>query len=184
MVDESSAIPPEMETERGRYASLPFADRRGTRMPGNYVWATMALFYGISEFPDVVRWTLGPWEEKIGDRVIPSAHLCFVYAIDEYDAARKLVGNLEHWDALCATSWFPKYLTIWRREQAAYQKTQLKLSLQLASLGANAVPAARTLIQMIDGSLGKKGRPNKEKPEADEGHVGADAARMGLVAVK
>lgn len=107
-------------------------------------------------------------------RMYPSAARIYVNATDEYDALRKLVGEVEQWETLKATVWFQPYIEKWHKEWAMLQRSMMLNKLRnLAMTGQpGAVTAARTIIAELNKN--PVGRPRKEKPDTvtpmDEDH--------------
>lgn len=83
----------------------------------------------------------------------PSAYLIYMNSVDEYDAAIKLVGSLDHWRELCACTWFMhgsvpncsfEGLIRWREDMEARDRSVAKRALLDAQAEGN-VAAARYL---------------------------------------
>lgn len=151
-----------------KYAEWPYAPREGIQSQGNKHYITKSLFLETCrpEHLAFVRYVLDDHDvySTEHNKWVPSARLIYVHAIDEYDAARKLVGNLAHWERLFDMKEFAALIDEWRAEQKQMQKLQLRaLLLATAATGQQgSVTAIRTLLQMIDKSA--VGRPKKEKP--------------------
>jgi len=99
-----------------------------------------------------------------GARGLPSAHKMYMEAIDEYDAAMRIVGNMRHWHKLLATGWFTKGrpelghsgLNTWRNEKQLRDESEAKAVLIKAAKDGS-VAAARILYLGLSAS--EKGRP-------------------------
>lgn len=97
-------------------------------------------------------------------RGLPSAYLIYMSAVDETDAALKLVGSLAHWRKLCGLKWFmnglPNHgfdgLASWRRDMSDRDRSEAKRVL-LEQCREGSVTAARALKNVADES---------HKPEA------------------
>ena len=163
------------------YENWPQRDRKAILTDGNNKYPTQGLFIETATNPNTAIYTLGP-EPIFGEgKTYHSAWMIYVHADDEYDALRKLVGTVKHWEILKRTSFFMPILEEWQKEQGYVQKSRMKKALLLTALagGPGNVSAARTVLQMVEGSLGAKGRPAKQKDvRQDDGDVNADVERM------
>lgn len=172
-----------MTTERPiiDYANLPYLPREGIQTPGNNAWATRSLFLETSREEDETKalWCLSEHEVFAHGRWYPSAWMAYIHAADEYDALRKICGNVKQWDHIkkFLDKWRAGMFSMWCAEQAYVQRSVLKQRLLdgAFSEGPGYTAAIKMLLQMIDGPK-QVGRPKKEKePEpADEG----DGARV------
>lgn len=125
------------------------------------------LFYELNAFwekyPPV--YTLRNKEYK----GLPSAYLIYMNSVDEYDAALKLVGNLDHWRILTSCEWFiepdPDHmftgLAQWREDMK-----QRDASIAKAVLMKNAMKgdtnAAKAMMAIDKETKKERGRPTKE----------------------
>lgn len=64
---------------------------------------TQALFV---EFNPDAPYTLRTRDRERDGRKVISAYQVYMQSVDEYDAAMRLVGSLEHWRKLCSLKWF------------------------------------------------------------------------------
>ena len=85
----------------------------------------------------------------------------------EYEAALVLLGNWEHWEKLCATKWFPKYLEKWRNEKDRREQAIGRGKIiELANSGNLA--AAKYLDQLHKQPKAVKESPVEEVPKQEE----------------
>lgn len=110
----------------------------------------------------------------------PSAYQIYMHSIDEYDAAIKLVGSLQHWRKLTESKWFmegiPKKkfdgLVKWREDMLMRDASTAKRILMNAASVNNDTASARKLldIAMNAGKTRGPGRPvEPEKPNPEAG---------------
>lgn len=110
---------------------------------------------------------------------LPSAYQIYMASTDEYEAAMKLVGSMEHWDMLCSRDWFmePSKITRgllqWRQDmQRRNASIGLKTTIQNAKKGDGA--SARKLLDISETDLGISktktgpGRPSPRKEREEE----------------
>lgn len=172
------------------YINWPFAPRTGHQTPGNKKFQRQSLFIETCDvrYMRHVKWTLQEhevWNPWVGVWV-PSAWLCIVNAIDDYDAMRKIVGSPKHWDVLHKFVWFQEWLDECLREQAAFQRMAVRkvlLTLAESDSSKESLPACKALLSMIDKkNANPRGRPVKTREDDQEGRtekdVGADHARV------
>lgn len=150
------------------HAKWPYGPRDGIQSEGNYKYITKGLFLETCDGDHKhVRYCLDDHDLYVPEmgKWIPSARLIYIHALDEYDAARKLVGNLTHWERLFVLAKFEALIEEWRIEQAHIQRLALRelLTSTAKSGQQGSVTAIRTLLQMIDKQ--PVGRPKKEKPQ-------------------
>lgn len=148
------------------YTKWNNAPSKGIR-GGNNRFLLGALFYDQEWRDDLAQYVLGAEEYQTpAGRWLPSAYQVVVYAVDEYDAMKRLVGSLEQWDRLKELEWFNTWLDRALREQQAMQRSIIRTALLTAAMvGEN--QAARTLMAMDkeEGKVAKKvGRPKSDKP--------------------
>ena len=167
------------------YAKLPYLPREGIQAAGNFKYATRSLFLETApeERKPEALWCLAEHEVFAYGKWYPSAWMVYIHATDEYDALRKICGNVRQWEHIKAMKG-PKdmeaMLENWRIEQAYLQRSRLK---EVLTAGATSglpgyTAAAKMLLAMIDGPA-KRGRPKKEKeaPPVDPG-VKEDGERV------
>lgn len=168
-----------MNTERPTidYANLPYLPREGIQTAGNNAWATRSLFLetATAEFEEQARWCVSEHEIFAHGKWYPSAWMVYIHAADEYDALRKICGNVKQWEHIkkFLDKWRKGMFEMWVAEQAYVQRSILKQRLMNGALSAapGYTAAAKMLLQMIDGPK-KVGRPKKEpevpKDESDD----------------
>lgn len=145
--------------------NLPKPPRTGYRASTNRNFRTRSLFVETHDGTDEKEppvWSLSPED---GD--YPSAHQVFINSTDEYDAALKIVGNVEQWERLCELKWFSEYVELWRREQVMLQKSRVRAALfdvLEMEMGSKVVGAATRLLAELNGK-GSVGRPKKSPPK-------------------
>ena len=166
------------------YANLPYLPREGIQAAGNYKYATRSLFLETApdeRKPDAM-WCLAEHEIFAYGRWFPSAWMVYIHATDEYDALRKICGNVRQWEHIKAMKGckdMQALLDDWQREQAYLQRAKIREVLM-----ANLIPgqpgvtaAAKMLLQIIDGP-NKRGRPAKPKEVEKDPGVAEDANRV------
>lgn len=174
------------------YPNLPYLSREGIQggTSGKGKFLTKSLFLetcDVEKYPNV-RWCLAEHEVYCPtvDRWIPSAWMAFIYATDEYDALRKICGNVRQWEAIKKmhfnTRPMAAVLDDWRMEQAYIQRSMIKDTLLRGALngGPGYTAAAKMLLQLIDAPP-KKGRPAKGKDDttpSKEAAADADHTRL------
>ena len=116
------------------------------------------------------------------DKPFPSAYNIYMDAIDEYDAAIKLVGNMANWEMLCGLDWFMNGnklpasshlgLKTWREHKAAKEKSRAMALLQEKAENGD-TNAAKTILAEAKGEKpkAKRGRPNTQN---NTGSLGSD----------
>lgn len=112
---------------------------------------------------------------------LPSARLIYINSTDEYDAALKLVGNIDHWIRLTGKNkegnyqcnWFMhgneyfEGVLRWREDMALRDDSFAKMILREQAVLGN-VSAAKALLEHNKGKSGA-GRPsNKSLPATDD----------------
>lgn len=86
------------------------------------------------------------------DNELPSAYRIYMGAVDEYDAAMKLLGSMRHWRRLCGLKWFmdgiPQVgfdgLKSWRKDMEMRDRSKAKKQL-MEKADEGVVSAQRTL---------------------------------------
>lgn len=157
------------------YKEFPHLKREGILSEGNNKFMTLSLF--LETCPKgkekEVRWCLSESEQycEVTERWIPSAWMCFIFADNEYDAMRKIVGNVRQWEQLKSLKWFKEKYALWEEERQMMQTSTIQQSLILTvqSGGAGSVSAAKMLMeQFTTGEKKKVGRPTKQKTQSEE----------------
>lgn len=69
----------------------------------NNIQSTQSLFI---EFNRDAPYTLQSRDKDKEGRKVLSIYQVYMDSVDEYDAAMRIVGNLEHWRKLCSLNWF------------------------------------------------------------------------------
>lgn len=169
------------------YANLPYLSREGIQAAGNYRFATASLFLETAptkEAEDKALWCLSEHEIFANGKWYPSAWMVYIHATDEYDALRKICGNVRQWEAIKGMLYRggrfeDTVLPHWQAEAAYLQKTRLRAQLEQAALALQPgyASAAKMLLTMIDGAP-KKGRPKKEKEQPADSGIVDDEKRM------
>ncbi len=171
------------------YAKMPYLPREGIQTAGNNHYATRSLFLETSDAENKpkARWVLSEHEVFAYGFWVPSAWMVYLHADDEYDALRKICGNVRQWDCIKAMilpgrgPFSEVILPLWHQEQAMMQRSRIKNTLTTGALsgGPGYTAAAKMLLQMVDAP--PKGRPKKEKaaPKVEDA-VAADASRVLL----
>lgn len=171
----------ETKTEQFNYIEWPHRDREGIQAAGNYKYMTDSLFVERAPDPTTALYTLQEHEVFKHGKWYPSAWMIYIHSTDEYDALRKLVGNVKHWEALKKTVWFKEVLEQWQLEHAYLQKMAVRnTALSVALSGAPGCTAAmRIVLGMIDENIQKRGRPKKQPDAPDHSaEIEADARRL------
>jgi hypothetical protein len=167
------------------YPNMPYLPREGFQSKGNNKYATRAMFLETAEeaMKPFAPWCLSEHEIFAYGRWYPSAWMVYIHATDEYDALRKICGNVRQWErikAMKAPKDFSKVLADWHAEWAYLQKAGIRKTLLDNALAGAAgyTTAAKMLLAMIDGK-NPVGRPKKEKVKVeDAGDVDADHERV------
>lgn len=137
----------------------------------NGVQLTQGLFHEFN-FEDA------PYTMQVRDKItkdgrkVLSAYQIYMDSVDEYDAAMRLVGNLEHWRKLCGLKWFREGvagvvsigLDQWREDMAARDASKAKAQLLKSVEEAN-VNASKFL---YEASTKKKAKNLKEEKPVEE----------------
>lgn len=175
-----------MQSERPEidYPSLPYLPREGVQTAGNNAYATRSLFLETAK-PDHEKqalWCLSEHEVFAHGRWYPSAWMTYIYATDEYDALRKICGNVKQWELIKTflAKWRKGMYDAWQMEQGYVQKSRIRQTLIRGATGGEPgyTAAARMVLQMLDGPV-KRGRPKKDEPEAPkDAGVAEDAGRI------
>jgi hypothetical protein len=182
-VNNDGTIPPCPDYD---YANMPFLPREGVQSKGNNKYATRSMFLETAREQDKpnAMWCLAEHEIYAYDRWYPSAWMVYINAVDEYDALRKLCGNVRQWEHIKAMKLpkdFSRILENWTAEWAYLQKASIRKTL-LDNCLAGApgyTTGAKMLLAMLDGK-NPVGRPKKEKPKVDD-TAGVDADHERVV---
>lgn len=139
----------------------------------NGVMQTQALFYEFNN-PDAPYTLRDEDFTNRAGKTYKSAAAIYREAVDEYDAAIKIVGSWTHWEKLLGLKWFVEGIHTggynfggvgkWREEMALRDASFAKSQL-VESAEAGNVTAQRYLHETATkGSKGKAGRPESKKP--------------------
>lgn len=121
----------------------------------NGVQLTQSLFFEFGN--KEALYTLKQYNHK----QYKSVYLMYMDAVDEYDAAMKIVGSLDHWRKLCDLNWFMEGkvqgsgdqvtrlsgLRQWREDMKQRDASRAKKQL-LEQAEQGSVPAQRILLDM------------------------------------
>jgi hypothetical protein len=148
---------------------------------GNNVQATQGLFYEWGA--DEASYTLKNEDVIKGGSHYVSMYQVYMNSVDEYEAALKLVGSMQHWRKLCNLEWFregiPQFsfdgIEQWRKDMEARDRMLAKRLLIESAENGN-VTAQKTL---YGDSPKKAGR--KKKPEQKEEHSLNPVAELGRI---
>lgn len=78
-----------------------------------------------------------------------SAYQIFMHSVDEYDAALKLVGSIDHWNKLCGLKWFNEGglgftgIVQWRKDMVDRDNRMAKKALIKAARNGDATAATK-----------------------------------------
>lgn len=162
------------------YINWPHAPREGYQDKGNNKFLTRGLFLETAK-PENEKdavWCLSEHEVFAHGRWYPSAWMVYIHAVDEYDALRKICGNVRQWERIKEMRQpkdFSLILEDWQAEQAMIQKAALRTTMlnhcKLGEPGYTA--AAKMVLAMIDGKA-PRGRPVKAKAPSTGGSIEVD----------
>ena len=136
----------------------------------NGIQLTQGLFVEFSpEAPYTMQ--VRDKQTKNGHTAI-SAYRVYMESVDEYDAAMRLVGNLEHWRKLCGLKWFREGiagvvsigLDQWREDMAMRDASTAKEQL-IKNVQSSNVNASKFL---YEASTKKKAKDIKQPKEEGE----------------
>lgn len=102
----------------------------------------------------------------------------------DYKAAMELIGDWDHWCALVANPVFKAILEDWRKEVVVKLKSEALIELRKRAKTENGTAAAKYLAEMGDEKKKTVSRTTRNNKAVEEDRVAADAARIGLKAVK
>ena len=144
---------------------------------GRNVDATQSLFYEFPGNKEEATYTLKNEDVEYKGKQKVSAYQVYMHAVDEYDAAIKLVGSMKHWRKLCDLNWFlegaPEHsfegLNQWREDMRLRDESLAKRQL-MDSASAGNVNAQKIL-------YGSKPVPKKK----EEAPVQDNSGLSGIV---
>ena len=105
---------------------------------------------------------------------LPSAKQIYLQSADEYEAAKKLVVSIEHWNYLVQLDWFVEgvdkdaswtSLSQWREEHRIAKESDV-VSKMMAMAERGNVQAMKTLLDRFAPKT--RGRPSKEEVEGEK----------------
>ncbi|MDY0087128.1 MAG: hypothetical protein RBS78_01020 [Coriobacteriia bacterium] len=174
------------------YAALPYLPREGVQAAGNNQYLTRSLFLetaSTKEQEALALWTMSEHEVFANGKWYPSAWMVYIHATDEYDALRKICGNVRQWEHIKAM--FEKVgrahiLEAWEAEQRYLQKSRVRAALEKTAIVPGApgqTAAAKMLLAMVEGKGRGPGRPKQEKPnpESEKAKSAAEEAISRVV---
>lgn len=145
------------------YLDVEYRSSNGVRAT-NHNFLLGALFYDQDWRADLAEYVLGTEEYYVerAEKWLPSAYKIVMYATDEYDAMRKIVGSLEQWNRLKTLDWFAEWLDRALEEQRLYQENKIKEAMMtLAASGDK--QAAKIVLGMAKPASKRVGRPKGKK---------------------
>lgn len=170
------------------YANLPYLPHEGIRAGGcANKFYTRSLFLELCNVlareRDKAIWTLSETEVFENGRWYPSAWQAYIHSVDEYDALRKICGNLYQWEKIKLTferlrPWmYPK----WVEEQKMLQESAIRAALLKTATegGAASTAAAKVLLSptQVKAPIGRPKKP-KEVVEEPSTPIEADVIRI------
>lgn len=116
----------------------------------NNIMMTQGLFYEFQN-PDA-PYTLKNQDVTKGDKTYVSIYRVYMESADEYEAAMRIVGSMQHWRKLCSQAWFLEGIDAFswegikqaREDMAARDKSLAKKQLLEAASEGN-VTAMKTV---------------------------------------
>ena len=132
---------------------------------------TVGLFEELTDNPATAVFKLSAWRDVYVRVADPT----------DYRAAMELLGNWDHWLALCASRPFMAHLEQWRKEVEVKLRSEAIKELVGQSKGAKGTMAAKWLAE--NGWAPRDMRKKKDRNEEQEvqGRVRGDAVRLGIV---
>lgn len=108
-----------------------------------------------------------------------SAYQIYMHAVDEYEAALKLVGSIDHWDKLCGLKWFMEGdparsftgVIQWREDMKRRDSMLAKRVLMYNARTGKDTSAARALLQMHKEPAKTASEKKKEEAKAAKSKV-------------
>ena len=135
----------------------------------NGIKLTKGLFreHGVGCGP----YTMYPDDKEVDGETFKSVYKIYMNSVNEYDAAMKIVGSMDHWRKLCDCTWFvngiyhkgqqiTSGLKHWREDKAMKDEAEMLMHLRTSAQGGN-VQAARYLHEYTQKT--SSGRQKKEK---------------------
>lgn len=150
----------------------------------NNVMFTQGLFFEYNGLDSV--YTLKNEDITRSGKSFVSFYRVYMECSDEYEAALRLVGSMQHWRKLCSLSWFMDGDPVWgweglnqmRSDMAARDKSMAKAKLMEAMEAGNV-----TAMRALYGEAAPKKQPVKKKLSTVDSGVNAsilsDMKRIG-----
>jgi hypothetical protein len=82
----------------------------------------------------------------------------------EYEFATKYLAGWEHWEALCACSWFQPYVSRWRRELEVRVRAKALREVQAVATNPDHPSSYHANKYLLDGSWKPKGESKAGRP--------------------
>lgn len=128
--------------------------------------------------PGTASYTMYPEPRELDNKIYPSAYQIYMDSVNEYDAAMKLVGSMDHWNKLCDCTWFMNGITQngnlicrglkhWREDRELKREAEALRALEVARDNGN-VQAARYLHEMSYKVASGKKNQKKEVTSEDK----------------
>jgi len=146
----------------------------------NGMFLTEGLFYETSPNKKYAMYSLK--EQSHDEENYPSAYKIYMESTDEYEAAMKLVGSMQHWRKLCGLKWFLEGrveaghtgLNKWREDMRMRDENiAKKVLLEKAKEGD--IQAAKKLFDEAKrgakGVAGQKRTPKKQQKDSLEASI-------------
>lgn len=152
-------------------------DIRMTDIPvrgGNNIMFTQGLFYEFGNTDAV--YTLKGEDVTKGDKTYISLPKVYMESSDEYEAAMRLVGSMQHWRKLCSQAWFLDGIDVHsfegvkqlREDMVARDKSIAKQQLMAAAHEGN-VTAMKTIYgESPTKPVGKPRKGQNNNKQADD----------------
>lgn len=118
-------------------------------------WRTRSLIKELSSVGQDCPYTLAEMHDIYIETMDPT----------EYEAARKLLGSWEHWQALAKSVAFNPILSKWREEMSVHIRSRAIMYISDLAIKENGFQAARWLAEKGWIEKAAKGRPKKDDVE-------------------
>lgn len=150
-------------------------DIRKTDIPvrgGNNIFLTQGLFYEFGSSDAV--YTLKTEDVTRSGKTYVSIYRIFMESADEYEAAMRIVGSMQHWRKLCALTWFMEGiaehsyegLKQMREDMTARDKSLAKKQIMEAAQAGN-VTAMKTIYGEVPSKPVGRSRKGQAKQTDD-----------------
>lgn len=163
-------------------------DIRDTNYPlrgGNNIMFTQGLFYEFGNSDAI--YTLKSEDVTRDGKTYISVYKVFLESTDEYEAAMRIVGSMQHWRKLCSQSWFTDGMDVhsWegikqaREDMVVRDKSLAKKQLMEAAVSGN-VTAMKTIygeVPVKASSRRNKTNTNKQQDDVTKSIL-ADVQRI------